>query len=504
MKKSMTLSLAVATTMAFGASDSDLAMMKAEIEALKKEVASLKGAKAESGDSSSAIAKLTQKVNEIKAHDAGDNIKWGVDLRTAVDSLNYTMAGDTVMGNPVPKKRSNDSLMTNRLWLNMAYAPDANNIFKGQLSYNKAFGADFGGNGTGAMPRGWGMDTFDWITNESLTGNDLKVRQAYWLYMADKIGEAEIPWTLSFGRRPSTNGFLANLRDDDEAQSPLGHIINVEFDGASASVNLGNVTGIPGMSFKLCLGQGSTNAAPMFSGSTNYTDDENDIDDIQLAGFIFVPYDDGQFIVKTTAFRAFDMPGYSMNSMQEAMSGTDMDADGRIAPMSQFGDIDGAAISVLVDGIGDEGILSETKVFASFAASVTRPNGAPMLGSMDDETGTSYWLGAQIPVLGGDLGLEFNHGSKYWRPFDYGEDTMAGSKLAVRGDAWEAYYTYPITQALSAQLRYTYLDYDYSGSNNFFGVDGAPMTMAQANMMGMGGMVVDKASDLRFYVRYRF
>ncbi len=521
MKKSITLSLAVATTMAFGASNSDLAAMKAEIEALKAEVAAMKSAKADSEDSSSAIAKLNQKVNEIKAHDANDNIKWGVDLRTAVDSLNYTMAGSYVVdpSDPmnviaVPKKRSNDSLLTNRLWLNMAYAPDANNIFKGQLSYNKAFGADFGGNDGGmARPRGWGMDTFDWITNESLTGNDLKVRQAYWLYMADKMGEAEIPWTLSLGRRPSTNGFLANLRDDDEAQSPLGHIINVEFDGASASANLGNVTGVPGMSFKLCLGQGSTNAAPMFSGSTNYTDDQNDIDDVMLAGFIFVPYDDGQFIVKTTAFRAFDLPGYSPGEM-----GTMFDGDPTTNPsiMSQAGDIDGAAISVLVDGIGDYDILSETKLFGSFAVSRTNPNaGQYMLGmptpmgtigaeAGDSATGTSYWLGAQVPVLGGDLGLEFNHGSKYWRPFDYGEDTMAGSKLAVRGDAWEAYYTYPITQALSAQLRYTYLDYDYSGSNNFFGADGAPMTMEQANAMGMGGMVVDKASDLRFYVRYRF
>lgn len=513
MKKSMTLSLAVATTMAFGASDSDLAMMKAEIEALKKEVASLKGAKAESGDSSSAIAKLTQKVNEIKAHDAGDNIKWGVDLRTAVDSLNYTMAGDTVMGNPVPKKRSNDSLMSTRLWLNMAYAPDANNIFKGLLSYNKAFGADFGSDWTG-RPRGWGMDTFDWITNEALTENSLKVKEAYWLYMGDSMGEANIPWTVSFGRRPSTDGMLANLREgNDEYKSPLAHMINVEFDGASASANLGNVTGIPGASIKLCLGQGSTNAAPMFSGSTNYTDDENNIKDIKLAGFIITPYDDGQITSKIQIYRAWDLPGYDMANMQTAMGAeevmmADINGDGVIdhngAKMSQFGDIDGLAWSTLVDGIGDEGILSETKFFASLAMSRTHPDGAPMLGSMDDETGTSYWLGTQIPVFGGDLGLEFNHGSKYWRPFTYGEDTMAGSKLAVRGDAWEAYYTYPLTQALSAQLRYTYLDYDYSGSNNFFGVDGAPMTMAQANMMGMGGMVVDKASDLRFYVRYRF
>ncbi|MDD5405307.1 MAG: DUF3373 family protein [Sulfurovaceae bacterium] len=497
MKKSIAMSLAVATTMAFGTTNSDLATMKAEIEALKQEVASLKEAKAAETTSSSTIEKLTKKVNDIKEHDANDNIKWGVDLRTAMDSLSYKMADGT--------KRSNDSLLTTRLWLNMAYAPDANNVFKGLLAYNKAFGADFGGNGSGAMPRGWGMDTFDWITNEALTNNNLKVKEAYWLYMGDSMGEANIPWTVSFGRRPSTDGMLANLREgDDTYKSPLAHMINVEFDGASASMNLGNVTGIPGASVKLCLGQGSTNATPMFGGPTNYSDNENNIKDIKLAGVILTPYDDGQITSKIQIYRGFDLPGYSVADINIMMGGG-------AAPttMYQFGNIDGYAWSTLVNGIGEDGILAETKLFASLAMSKTHPDaGSQMLGSIDSETGTSYWLGGQIPVLGGDFGVEFNHGSKYWRPFTYGEDTMAGSKLAVRGDAWEAYYTYPITKALSLQARYTYMDYDYTGSNNFFGADGMPMSVDFVKTGGAGpvaqAITVDKASDFRFYARYKF
>ncbi len=480
MKRSIAISLAVATTMAFGSTNSDLATLKAEIEALKKEVAALKEAKVQDDESASAIKKLTKKVNDIKEHDANDNIKWGVDLRTAVDSLDYTMADGS--------KKSNDSLMSTRLLLNMAYAVDANNIFKGQLAYNKAFGADFGG---AAGSRGWGMDTFDWVTNEALSSNGLKVKEAYWLYMGDSMGETNIPWTASVGRRPSTNGFLANLREDDEAKSPLGHNINVEFDGASASANFENVTGVSGMNFKVCLGQGSTSATPMFGGPANYSDD-NSIDDIQMAGFIFVPYDDGQYSIKTNVFRAYNLPGM-VNPMDPSQG------------FKTVGNMDGLAISALVSGIGEDGILAETKLFASFAASKTNPDsGEFMLGSDDSETGTSYWLGAQIPVAGGDFGLEYNHGSKYWRSFTYGEDTMAGSKLAARGDAWEAYYTYPINKALSLQARYTMIDYDYSGSNSFFGNEGAPMTMDEADMMHMGGMVADKASDLRFYVRYRY
>ncbi len=43
------------------------------------------------------------------------------------------------------------------------------------------------------------------------------------------------------------------------------------------------------------------------------------------------------------------------------------------------------------------------------------------------------------------VGLEFNHGSQYWRPMTYGEDTFAGSKIATRGDAWEVYRNQKIT-----------------------------------------------------------
>lgn len=81
------------------------------------------------------------------------------------------------------------------------------------------------------------------------------MRQAYWLYLGETFFGADIPWTFSLGRRPSTGGFLANLREDDAAQSPLGHLINVEFDGLSSKLDLSNVTGVPGMSLSSVWGK---------------------------------------------------------------------------------------------------------------------------------------------------------------------------------------------------------------------------------------------------------
>ncbi len=189
------------------------------------------------------LKKQNKKINEVKAHDSGDNIKWGVDLRTAYDNINYDMGDGSSTGK--------DSLYSLRLWLNMAYAPDQNNVFKGQLSMNKAFGADF----ASPINRTFSLGgQFDWTANEALTDNALKVRQAYWLYLGENAFGADMPWTFSIGRRPSTGGFLASLSQDDAPNSPLGHMINVEYDGLSSKLDLSKVTGIPGMSVKLCMG----------------------------------------------------------------------------------------------------------------------------------------------------------------------------------------------------------------------------------------------------------
>jgi hypothetical protein len=134
--------------------------------------------------------------------------------------------------------------------------------------------------------------------------------------------------------------------------------------------------------------------------------------------------------------------------------------------------------------------------------------GKTMLGSPDSQTGYSYWIGTQMPSLisdEGKWGVEFNHGSKYWRPITYAEDTLIGSKIATRGDAYEMYFTEPLVDdILTFQLRYTYIDYKYSGSNGFFGsTSGTPMAIGDIPS-AMQGSIVNKAQDIRAYIRYKF
>ena len=524
MKKLIAVSAAAAIAATMGmAADEDL---RAELEALKKEVQALKeqtkGLKAK---------KLKKQISELKSAALNDNIKWSVDYRAAYDAIQYKhVSGE--------KNKKND-LFSNRLWLGMKYAPMSNLSFIGQLAYYKMFGQSQSAQpGSGANP---GFNYFDWVTNESATDGTLKVRQAYFIYFGDKFLGANVPWTASVGRRPSTNGLLVNLRDDDPAQSPLGHIINVEFDGASFKFDLSNVTDVSGMYFKICLGRGFTNANPRFyMQGDDYVSNKDFTADNDLAGFIFVPYDDGQYSVHTTYFYAWNLLGYSNEQMiyqQYLMmqgAGMPVPDPGALADDSQnftnVGGMHGFAVSAVANGIGDgiNDFLDDTILFASWAGSYTDPKDdqsmlvlaggfnqtAGVWGIDPNELGKSHfgwsvYLGTQFPAVftdDGRIGLEYNHGSQYWRSFTYGEDTMIGSKLGARGDAYEVYYTQPLLgRTLSMQVRYTYIDYSDTGSQMFFGADGDARDVQDAYDQ-TGGMMdpVDKAQDLRLYVRYRY
>lgn len=508
------------------------------------------------------LSTLKETVTQIKIHDAGDNVKFSVGLRSAIDGIEYKRANGA--------KDVNPNLMTNRLLLNMAAQPTDNITFKGAISYNKAFGAASQNPVNNNYPqRGYGFDTFDWVINENLTDNTLKLKEAYWVYFGDMFG---VPYTASVGRRPSTDGFLTNYREmEPKAKSPLGHVINVEFDGASLNWKLGEATGVDGMSFKLCLGRGLTNARSRFNqdgGFTSYGDysnDESAIKTVDMYGFIFVPYDDGQYKVNTTYYRGTNVPGFTMMDMSGADTGMttmDVNSTGDITSfgfnreglsMKSMGDMTGASVSFQANGIGEFGVsdfLDDTTFFVSYAMSQTHPNneftavdtlgmvdfmkqnnmtfanfvGMPystvqgmlqgqglitksgMLGSTDSETGTSILVGLVVPAMvteRGKIGIEYNQGSEFWRPFTYGEDTMIGSKLAARGSAFEAYYNQPLVEdILKMQLRYTSIKYDYTGSQGFFGDEGAPIAIDDAKAVGMDP--IESATDLRFSITYNY
>jgi hypothetical protein len=123
-----------------------------------------------------------------------------------------------------------------------------------------------------------------------------------------------------------------------------------------------------------------------------------------------------------------------------------------------------------------------------------------MLGSYESKTGTSLWIGADMDGFGDNdrWGVNFVLGSKYYRPFTWGEDTLIGSIAATRGTAYDIYYNHPLMEHLTVGARFTYINYNYTGSNGFFGDTGAPVNV------DLMPTAVQAAKDFRAYIRYKF
>ena len=195
-------------------------------------------------------------------------------------------------------------------------------------------------------------------------------------------------------------------------------------------------------------------------------------------------YNDGQYNLMFENATIFDTKGENTDTHVKAVGA---------------GTANLSALSLQADGVGNgiNDFLDETTAFVSLAATHYMPDsGHQLLGSTDDETGYSYWLGFTIPDMvteDGRFGFEFNHGSKYWTPMTWAEDTAIGSKVAVRGDALEAYWNFNLfgSENLASQIRYTYAQHDYTPSIRCAGW----VTPQNVDI---------EASDLRFFINYHY
>jgi len=454
------LSIVTALSVSAFADNSNL---ETQVKSLEKELKTLK----------KKVKANNKKASQARTMANGNHLKFDVDFRTTLDNIKYTF------GNGGTAK--NNSLLANRLLINTKYDAGDKVRFYGTVAFNKAFGQTLNQQRNNTNYR------FDWVTNEALSDDSMKLKEAYWLYSNDTFFGKDIAWTASIGRRPSVDGLGANFREGQNRKSAIASTVNVQFDGASFKWNINKITPLTGAWVKLCLGRGLTSAKPRFSNDgQDYAKGVNAVNS-NMIGMIFVPYDNGQYSLHTNYAKSKDMIGFDAHPEEG---------------FKDFGDLDLSTVMFKADGIGDgiNDFLDDTIVFASYSQSKTHPkNGMAMLGSDSSETGHSIWAGVQMPcpiTEDGRLGFEYNKGSKYWRSVTYGEDTMIGSKIAARGDAKEIYWIKPLTKSLSMSARYTRIDYDYTGSNAFFGLGGTPNAI--------GDNDVEKAEDFRVLFRYKY
>jgi outer membrane murein-binding lipoprotein Lpp len=402
-------------------------------------------------------------LQQVKQTHYEDHINFHFGIRSSIDFIHYkTKSGKTYSNN----------ILSNRVTLTGLAKVDDNLKATLKIEANNIFGMN-GGSGA--------YDNSNWTANETPDDTTLRVKEAFFNYFFGEDGE----YMFSAGRRPAVGGYPANLREGDAPTSPVAHLVNMEFDGFSLWFKpdaMGSLGEEYGTNIKFCFGRGySSNTGKFNQSGIPYK--KSNLPSMDMGGFLLIPYNDDQYSVWWENIYAVNVQGAIDNK------GT----------MDNLGDYFGTNIIFKADGVGEEisDFLDETKAFISFAYTKTDPdNGKQMLGETSSKSGYSVWVGADMPFGedGDRFGVNIVHGSKYYRAMTYGEDTLVGSIAAVRGTALDAYIIHNIKEHLTASLRATYISYSDAGSEAFFGVGGNPDNPDY----------VEKASDIRAYIRYEF
>lgn len=438
--------------------------MQEQIDSLTKEIESIK----KKQDLSS------RSILDIKKKTNGDNLKFSLEFRNGVDILHYEDKKNN-------KKSKNDGLFTSRLFLDMVSSPMKGLMFKGRLAIYSSWGAKLYVDDDPLK---------DWAGSSRPSDTVMRIREGYFVY---STGIGSQPIKFSIGRRPATNGFLANMRENEQNPgSPLSHITNMEVNGAMVMLDLNRY--MSGAYVKLVYGRahtgdmtnvyGTNNPATLPWGpyATTGEDEDSSVDFFVMPG---VAYNDGQHQVMYQWAHIFNTKGLNTATSVKKVAA---------------GSADLFALSYKINGLDeDSDFLFDTSLFASLAYSHYDANDGYILnGSKDGGTsrGHSFWAGANIPDMiteSGKLGFEYNYGSKYWTPMTWAEDTAIGSKVAVRGSAYEAYWNFDLfgVQYLPSQIRYTYVQHDYTPNINCSGWT----PVEEADIV---------AQDLRFFITYKY
>ena len=529
--------------------------LKQEIQTLQKKVDKLEKDGSYTKDD---MADLSSRVDKTELHTTTDKVSFGVYLRTEASSLHYDnlqiappalmgafftpynpsgmggfngatlpqiqqAIGQMAMNNMIPAPKSydanNDIMYTNKFRLEMKAVVNSQLSFAGRLAAYKVFGdsteVKFNQGSLGDV-------NFDGTTSSLPRGDSVHLERAYFMYKKD-LGR--VPVNFSLGRRPATDGPPLEYGNYSMVGgSPLATIINWQFDGASLSFGLEDVTGIPGAAFKLCYGVGFESD---WGNSTSLNYMASDVKDVHLAGFISDFYDDGATSVMLNYAHAWDVTdGFTGTTVMPFIISVDANGNytfsqnsggfiSRIEPMTNIGDWD--AGTLLLRTNLSEPLACNIDFFLAGSASYTDPSrisnnpfykmmGMGLLssnGNLETHDGYSIYTGALFPMpLNARLGLEYNWGSKYWFNFTGAEDSIVGSKLAARGDVYEAYYIQPIiAKNFFVKIGTQFYDYAYTGSGNPLG---APVKISQATALDTINPVVDKVTNYYASATFNF
>lgn len=499
------------------------------------------------------MEELDDRLNKAELHTATDKVAFGIEFRSRGDSLHYkdiqmapasltnmffadypngfngaTLAqAQAAMANMIqngmipPTEKydaDNDIILTNKFRLSMKAKVNNQLSFDGRLAAYKVFSDS---TGVKVNQGNLGDVTLDGNVSSLPHGDVIRLERAYFNYKKDW---GRVPTNFSLGRRPGTDGPpMEYMNYSLEGGSPLATIINWQFDGASYNLGLEDVTGIPGAAFKLCYGMGFEGD---WGNTYSLSNQQSDVDDVHFGGFIATLFDNDITSAVLNYAHAWDITdgftGLTVMPFIVTQTGGQYSFTpntggyiSRLEPTTEIGDWD--ALSLLLRTNLIDYVDTDIDLFLSGSWSHTSPSqtsrnpyyqlmGMGLLnsnGELESRDGYMVYLGAVFPMFwGGRFGLEYNYGSKYWFNFSGAEDSLVGSKLAVRGHVYEGYWHQPIYRDnFFVTLGARYYDYEYTGSGTPMG---EPVKIDELNSLNALNPVVDEVWDayLSFTFRY--
>jgi hypothetical protein len=383
-------------------------------------------------------------------------------------------------------KTNNDILYTTRLRLNMDAKVADNVSFTGRMSMYKPWGSSTQVGVFNGQANTMAMDA----NSPGVPGSEtLKVERAYFTWK--KIGGT--PTYLSLGRRPSTGGPPLHYRHDEmRAGTPMGTVIDFQFDGATFGYNVSEKTTV-----RLCYGLGYE------SQYGNGSMQADQLKDASFFGFNIDAYNTEEMQIQTTVARAFDVTdgfnGYVIMP-NDPVSGNPMPGPivTRFTPSANLGDIDLASV-LLARRDGPFDWFVSGSWCKTSPEDVTTPFGGMMADPFEtpeEQTGSMYYVGARYNLSNNKtkVGIEWNKGSQYWFNFAPAQDDLIAPKTSTRGTVIEGYVTHRVSKNFVLKLGYINYNYDYSGSGWHLGapkdLDSTPTlgfpTYSKAGKLSLG------------------
>jgi len=463
--------------------------LERKIDELSRQLDQLKAQMAQQNET---ISQYGDKVESMDTMLEEKSEKWDLASRFQFDG-DFRARGDYYSADTLfaGGDLENDTILTNRLRLNMRVKATEDLEFKGRLAMYKAWGMQSTPDGLGG-----GMPLFDGNTTRTPDDSALYVDRAFVNW--NNIGGAPI-W-FSVGRRPTSDGPPAQLRmnNDERMGTPIAYM-DYPFDGLSLGYGYtwGNEALGDGR-FRFCYGRGFENGLQDDSGPT--------LDDTDFAGFDWDILKKGPRFLNLQVFGAYNLFNYPAFSSDFVNYGAAFPPPAGYGDRVNLGNIYHTSATYM-----DK--FKNLNYFIAGGWSRTDPNENGMFNdytsatpiNTDSENGYSVYAGVRYDInnLGLKLGAEYNYGSQYWVSFSPGHDDLYMSKLATRGNAYELYMIYdlPTGEAISKyaktfiRLGWQFYDYNYSGGFDW-NMKPYDLDSEKANLQMLGQNPVESANQV--------